>query len=218
MIDLKQASCPSLMNFIEKFKVLEAQSTLDASAKRDLLLGGLKPEIKAGLLSNIPKTVIELISVVMEIDSNLSLVKVEVQNGFKSYNSFTQGVARGSNNTEVYCKYHKSHGHSSRDCKDKVRHAGNQANFSKKWCSFHESASHNTSECRNCTRDSDDYSGESSHTDDDECNRRGVKNNHSRSNRRYNSDPGSISHVSEASRNGEKHNSNRNENNNIASP
>jgi hypothetical protein len=131
LMDCKQNECPTLSEYIEKFRGLAILSDLSEQSKADIFVRNLKDEVKLCITSAIPNTLVEVISKVLEIDTNLLLCKRNTNNGFPGINYFGN---QGSN------KNNNFHNNSSNPKKD--------LSNADKWCEFHQNSSHNSVDCR----------------------------------------------------------------------
>jgi hypothetical protein len=113
------------------FRGLAILSDLSEQSKVDIFVRNLKDEVKLCITSAIPNTLVEVISKVLEIDTNLLLCKRNTNNGFPGINYFGN---QGSN------KNNNFHNNSSNPKKD--------LSNADKWCEFHQNSSHNSVDCR----------------------------------------------------------------------
>ena len=128
LMDCKQCECPTLSDYIEKFRGLAILVDLTEQSKVDIFVRNLKDEVKLCIISAIPNTLVEVIAKVLEIDTNLILCKRNSNNGFPGINYF--GNQKGANNNN-------SHNNNQNSRKD-----------SDKFCEYHQNNSHNTVDCR----------------------------------------------------------------------
>ena len=105
---------------MDKFTRLESQlPSLPESFKISTFVKNLKMELKEKILSNIPNTLEAVIALANSLDVTLLMCKETTPNGFRSFNTLNQGNSQNKHTQEVWCKYHKSNGHSSADCRNK---------------------------------------------------------------------------------------------------
>jgi len=93
--DLKQSSCPTLNEFIEKFRSLATQSDLSEETKVSAFVRGLNDNLRGQMLQNVPHTLVEVIAKASEINTSLFLCQKEASSGFRGFNAFSKG--RGNN-------------------------------------------------------------------------------------------------------------------------
>jgi hypothetical protein len=79
----------------------------------DIFVRNLKDEVKLCIISAIPNTLVEVISKVLEIDTNLILCKRNSNNGFPGINYHSS--MKDSNNSDKWCEYHQNNSHNTID-------------------------------------------------------------------------------------------------------
>ena len=84
-------------------------------------------ELKEKMMANIPNMLEAVIALANTLDVGLIMCKENTPNGFRSFNTLNQGNSHNKHTQEVWCKYHKSNGHSSADCRDKTVNQNNSS-------------------------------------------------------------------------------------------